>query len=145
MNVDYQKKISEMCSHFNINKTELSEKLNIGRTTMFNLESGKLKKPSTELLKKLESVGISKEWFKGESETMLLKSETTPMMWEDLKKQYEKRIADLEFIANLFKAEKMADPRYVNFLQPNTEKGRVIPMFADNATAGATCGVVANF
>jgi hypothetical protein len=95
------------------------------------------------------SLGVNRNWFVGKSEVMFLNPppsnglSATPILWEDLKSQYEKRISELEFIANLYRAEKIADPRYANFLQPNTEKGRVLPHPA--METGATCGVVANF
>jgi transcriptional regulator with XRE-family HTH domain len=141
------KKINYLKKYFNLNHVGLADKLQMASQTLYNVKNNKFEKPSIEFLTKLESnLGVSKEWFLDETDTIPIdfkKNSETPLLWEDLKKQYEKRISELEFIANLFKAEKIADPRYANFLQPNTEKGRVLPHPA--MVTGATCGVVANF
>lgn len=147
METNSKKKIEILRKHFNLNNGDLSKRLQITTATLYNVMNEKYGKPSIEFLTKLESnLGISKEWFLDETDSIpfdFKKNNEVPMLWEDLKKQYEKRISELEFIANLFKAEKIADPRYANFLQPNTEKGRVMPH--PSLGAGATCGVVANF
>lgn len=150
----FKQKILEICQELNINKQEFINKLDSTRTTIHNIETGKVSKPSPDFLSKLEgSLGINRNWFLGKSENMFLNptlpptnsSSVTPILWEDLKMQYEKRISELEFIANLYKAEKIADPRYANFLQPNTKKGRVVEFSGASRETGATCGVVANF
>lgn len=148
-NTNSERKINFLKAHFNLNNAALAKKIEVETQTLYNVRKEKSPKPSIEFLAKLEqNCGVSKEWFLDDTDTVPFdykRNNETPMLWEDLKKQYEKRIQELEFIANLYKAEKIADPRYANFLQPNTKKGQVVKFNGASRETGATCGVVANF
>ena len=156
----FKQKILEICQELNINKQEFIHKLDSTRTTVHNIETGKVSKPSPDFLAKLEvSLGINRNWFLGKSDVMFLNTlpptngaSGIPPLWEDLKIQYEarireneKRIQELEFVYTMWKAEKMKDPVYSNFLQPHTNKGKVVKFGGAFRQAGATCGVVAYF
>jgi|GEM_PF-3743977 len=138
METIYKSKIEEICNHFGWRKVDLIEKLETTRATLGNVENAKFGKPSVEFLNKIETkLGISKNWFLGESEIMLIQDQksTAPALWEDLKRQYEKRIADLEFIVNIYKSEKMKEPAFANFTKLSTKEAVVIPF------TGAAIGV----
>lgn len=104
-------RLDAICLAKKIKLNGLADELGVSPTALYQIKNGRTNNPSMELIQKIKSIGVSVDWFLTGEGSMFLNKEvgsntTTPILWKELKEQYEKRIKDLEFIAFLYKQEK---------------------------------------
>lgn len=146
----------------NTNANSLAKKINVPRGTMYNLDSQKTDNPTMQFLISLETyTGISMVWFATGKGEIYVKdrdskaSNVSNTAWEkerdflinllkekeEIIRDKDKLISNNEFMANLFKIQKMKDPEVASFIKANTFKGKVIKMYPNGYVPGVTSGV----
>lgn len=136
------------------NANSLAVLLKISKSIVYNLDKQATEEPSVKMLQGLEKYAdISMLWFLNEEGPIKASernqgSAEAPNSWKqekalllELIKEKDNAIREKEFMANLFKIEKMKDPAVASFIKLNSKYGRVMPMWPNGGVAGVASGV----